>query len=140
MSRLRQGMLERADDEPAHEARLAEPHLGLGRMDIHVDRLGRQVEEQRQHRVTVAGEEVLIGAPHRAEQQLVAHRPPVDEEILPCRGGAVEGRQPGMAGEAMALALGGDGERILREVAATSVRVASRLDMRSITKLRWPVE
>lgn len=31
-------------------------------------------------------------------------------------------------------------EDILREVAATSVRVASRLDMRSITKLRWPVE
>jgi hypothetical protein len=31
-------------------------------------------------------------------------------------------------------------EDILREVAATSVRVAARLDMRSITKLRWPVE
>ena len=29
-------LLERADDEAAHEGRIAEAHLGLGRVDVHV--------------------------------------------------------------------------------------------------------
>ena len=31
-------LLEGADDEAAHERRIAEAHLGLGRMHVHVDR------------------------------------------------------------------------------------------------------
>ena len=31
---------ERADDQAAHQPRIAEPHLGLGRMHVHVHRLG----------------------------------------------------------------------------------------------------
>ena len=40
-------------------------------------------------RVAVAGEEILIGAAHRAEQQPVTHRPAIDEQILRAGGAAV---------------------------------------------------
>ena len=33
----RQRMAQRADDQAAHQAGIAEAHLGLGRMDVHVD-------------------------------------------------------------------------------------------------------
>ena len=35
-----QRRLQPADHQPAHQPRLAEPHLGLGRMDVDID-LGR---------------------------------------------------------------------------------------------------
>ena len=47
--------------------------------------------------MAVARQEIGIGAAHRAEQQPVAHRAAVDEEILHLRVGAVVGRQPGKA-------------------------------------------
>ncbi len=47
--------------------------------------------------MAVARQIIGIGAAHRAEQQLVAHRPAVDEEILAERIGAREGRQRGEA-------------------------------------------
>jgi hypothetical protein len=71
-----------ADDQPAHQRGVAEAHLGLGRMDVDVDRVGRQLEEERHHGVAVARQEILVGAAHRALQQPIAHRPAVDEEIL----------------------------------------------------------
>ncbi len=83
---------QRPDDQPPHQRRIAEPHLGLSGMDIDVDLVGRPVEKQRHHRVAVAGEHILIGAAYRADQQFVAHRPPIDDEILVTRRGAVEGR------------------------------------------------
>ena len=83
---LGQRMLAGADDQPAHQPGVAEAHLGLGRMDVDVDRLGRHLEKQRHQRMAVAGEEILVGAAHRAVQQPVAHRPAVDEEILLRRG------------------------------------------------------
>ena len=49
---------------------------------------GVERDEQRHHRMAVARQIVGIGAAHRAEQQLVAHRPAVDEQILPERVGA----------------------------------------------------
>ena len=89
-----------ADDQAAHQRRVAEPHLGLGRMDVDVDLVRRAVEKQRDHRMAVAREHVLIGAAHRADQQFVAHRPAVDDEILVARQGAVEGRQADQPGQA----------------------------------------
>ena len=50
---------------------------------------GSSVDEQRRHRMAVALHEVGIGGAERAEEQLVAHRPAVDEEELRerrCRG------------------------------------------------------
>ena len=65
--------------------------------------LGRDVEEQRQHRVAVARQHVGIGAAHRADQQPVLHRPAVDEQILVVGDAAVEGRQAGDAAQPHAL-------------------------------------
>ena len=38
MARLGQGMFQGADNEAAHLGRIAETHLGLGRMYIHIHR------------------------------------------------------------------------------------------------------
>ena len=83
---------------------VAEAHLGLGRVHVDVDRLGRAGQEQRRGRVAVAGEQVGVGGAQRAEQQLVAHRAAVDEEVLRHRRAAREGRQRREAAEAQALA------------------------------------
>ena len=99
---------QRAHDQAAHDAGVAEAHLGLGGMDVDVDQLGRRLEEQRHHGMAVARQEILVGAAHRAGQQLVAHRPAVDEEILVLAGRPVERRQAGEAGEPEALAVGVD--------------------------------
>src|SRR3546814_8257043 len=88
-------MLAGGDDEAAHQARIAEAHLGLGRMHVHVDLLGRQLDEERHQGMAVAREEVLIGAADGAVEQLVAHRTAVHEEILVLRVAAVERRQAG---------------------------------------------
>ena len=42
---------------PADQRRIAEAHFGLGRVDVHVDLVGRHVEEQRHHRMAVAREQ-----------------------------------------------------------------------------------
>ncbi len=112
-----QRVAQRADDQPAHQCGVAEPHLGLGRMDIDVDLLRRPIDEQRDHRVAVAGEHILVGAADRTDQQLVAHRPPVHDEILVARRGAVEGRQPDKPGQPKPAPLGIDFDRILGKVA-----------------------
>ena len=80
-------------------------------------RLRRAVEEQRDRRVAVARQHVGIGGAHRAEQQPVAHRPAVDEDVLRHRRAAREGGQSGMAGEPQPLALGLDGDGVGGEVA-----------------------
>ncbi len=62
-----QRVAQRADDQAAHQARIAEAHLGLGRMDVDVDLVGGAGDEQRHHRMAVAREKVLVGAAHRAD-------------------------------------------------------------------------
>ena len=66
MARRRQRMAQRADDQATHQAGIAETHLGLGRVDIHIDQMGGQVDIQRDDGMAVAGEEILVGAPDRA--------------------------------------------------------------------------
>ena len=114
--------LECADDEPAHQGRIAKAHLGLRRVNVHVHHVGREVDEERRHGMATAMEEVGIGRAHGAVQQAVAYRPAVDEEVLMLRARAVEGGERRIAGEPHALALGVDGERVAREVAAHDQR------------------
>ena len=71
--------------------------------------------------MAVARQIIGIGPAHRAEQQLVAHRAAVDEQILPERIGAREGRQAGKALDAHALALGLDRDRIGAEIRAEHI-------------------
>ena len=41
---------------------VAEPDLGLGRMDVHVDERGIDLEEKESERMAVAHEQVAVGA------------------------------------------------------------------------------
>ena len=101
-----EAFLQRMHDQRAHQAGIAEPHLGLGGMHIGVDLLRIERDEQRHHRMAVARQIVGIGRAHRAEDQLVAHRAAVDEQILPERVGAGQRRRGGKAFDHDAVALG----------------------------------
>ncbi len=78
--------LQAAAQEVRHaieQARIAETHLGLLRMDVDVDLFRRHVEEQEERRKLVGPPLV----PHRAvedrEHRAVAQQPPIDENELP---------------------------------------------------------
>ena len=118
MSRRRQRLADRGHDQAAHQGGVAEPHLGLGRMHIHVDLFRRQIDEQSHHRMAVTRQEVLIGAADGADDEPVFHRAAVHEQELLGRGGPVQGRQSGEAGQAHALAQRIQPRRIVGEVAA----------------------
>ena len=60
----------------------------------------------------------MVGATHRPVQQLVAHGPSVDEEILLLRVAAIESRQPDVAAEpGHRVALGLDTQSVVGEFA-----------------------
>ncbi len=101
-----QPLLQRVHDQRADQAGIAEPHLGLGRMHIGIDLAGIERHEQRHHGMAVARQIVGIGRAHRAENELVAHRPAVDEQILPERVGARQRRRRGKTFDHDAFALG----------------------------------
>ena len=75
-------MLDRADDDAAHEAGVAEPHFGLGGMHVDVDLARIAVEEEDRDAVPLARQIIEIGAAQRAGDQFVAHRAAVDEGEL----------------------------------------------------------
>ncbi len=54
MPGARQRLAQRRDDEPARRRGVAEPDLGLGRVDVHVDEMRVAVDEERRRRVPVA--------------------------------------------------------------------------------------
>ena len=118
MSGFGERMLEGADDQPPNQTRIAEPHLGLRRMGIDVDRLGRDFKEQRQQGVPVVGEKIPVGGANRALQQLVPHRPAVDEQELHLRVAAIQRRQADMTGQLDAVPRRLDGQGVGAEVVA----------------------
>ena len=67
---------------------------------------GIERDEQRHHGMAVARQIVGIGRAHRAEDELVAHRAAVDEQILPERVGPGQRGRGGKAFDHDALALG----------------------------------
>ncbi len=105
------------NQHPPHAARIAEAHLGLGRMHVDVDLARRHRHEQREQRVARLGDQIAVGRAHGADQQLVLHRPAVDEEVLLAGVGPMQRRQPGKAGDAHALALDFDRQRVVQELA-----------------------
>ena len=111
-------------DERAHEPGIAEAHLGFGRMHVDIDLACVERNEQREQRVPVARQIIGIGAAHRAEQKLVAHRAAVDEEILAERIGARQRRQRGKTLDRHALALGRDFDGVAAEIGAEHVAKA----------------
>ena len=117
MPGFRQRMTQRRDDQPAHEAGVAEPDLGLGRVHVHVHHHRVTVDEQRRRRVPVAGEHVGIGRPQGTDQQLVAHRAAVDEQVLRHRRPARIGRQGRQPAQVNPVAHRVDPERVVHEIA-----------------------
>ena len=71
--------------------------------------------------MAIARQIIRIGGANRADQQLVAHRPAVDEKILAKRVRAGQRRQCGKAFDHDALAFGMDGDRVGAKVRAEDV-------------------
>ena len=108
-------------DQRADETGVAKPHLGLGRMHVGVHLLRLQRHEQRHDGMTVARQIIGIGRAHRAQDQLVAHRAAVDEEILSERVGP---RQRGGCGKTLhydAFALGPHFDGARTEIASQDI-------------------
>ena len=61
---------------------VAKAHLGLGRVDVDVDQLRRQLEEQGRHRLAVVEQQVAVGGAQGLLQQPVLDRAAVDEQML----------------------------------------------------------
>ena len=80
------------------------------------------LDPQGQDGMAVGRHHVRIGATHRAEQQLVAHGAPVDDEVHMGRGAAMEGREPGEARQRHALARDADRNRVVVEFGAEHLR------------------
>ena len=114
----RNRLAEGSDDQRADQHRIAEAHLGLGRMDIDVDHLRRAADEQSGGGMAPAHHQVGIGAADRARHQPVAHRAAVDEQIELRGLRPMIGGQAGKARQADAVALGRDCNRARHEVAA----------------------
>ena len=106
---------------PRTRRAIAETHFGLGRMHIHVHFPRIKRNKKGEQWMPVARQIVGIGCAHRAIKQLVAHRPSIDEQILPKRIGARERRQAGKAGHAHAFTFGVDGNGVGAEVRAEHV-------------------
>ena len=118
MQRLAQALLDRADDEAAHEARIAKAHLGLGRVHVDVDLARFAFDEEGDDRVPVGGQEIEVGPAQRAGERLVAHGAAVDEDELLARVRTAIGRQADPAQELDAVAARIEFERICGEVVA----------------------
>ena len=108
----------RIDQQRPHTARVAEAHLDLRRVHVDVDLLRRQRHEQRQQRMATTRDEIAVGGAHGADQQLVLHRPAVDEQELLRRVGPVQRRQAGKSQYRYVLALARDRHGVVHEFAA----------------------
>ena len=96
-ARGRQRRLDRAAHRLVHLARIAEAHLGLGRMHVHVHPLRRDLQEQHIAGLTAAVQHVLVGGAHAVRQQPVAHMAAVDIDVLQVGAGPRGLRQAGAA-------------------------------------------
>ena len=84
-------------------------------MDVDVDRLGRELDEQRGHGLAVVEQEIAVGGAQGALEQSVLDRPAVDVEVLEAGAVAARGRQAGEGQQADAVALGAHRQRVVRE-------------------------
>ena len=128
--------LQRGDQQGAHQRRIAEAHFCFRGVHVDVDLARIERDEQRDDRMAVARQIVGIGAAHHADQELVAHRPAVDEEILPERIGAGVGRQRREAFDGHAVALALHLDRIGAELVAENVGQACKLSGRARQRRR----
>ncbi len=116
-----QAFLQRVHDQGAHETCVAEAHLGLGGMHIGVDLLRRERHEQGHHGMTITRQIVGIGRADGAQDQLVAYRTAIDEQILPERIGAGQRGRGGKASTATSSRSGADFDGAGAEIGAQDI-------------------
>ncbi len=107
-------------------ARVAEAHLGLGRMHIDIDAGRVEFEEQDVGRVALAVQDVGPGLARGVGQQLVADEAAIDEEVLLVAPGARIGRQRGEPREAQRPGAGVERARMGEELVADDFPRAAR--------------
>ena len=71
-----------------HGRRVAEAHLGLGRVHVGVHQRRVDGQEQRKYRIAFAVQAVAVGLADGLGQHAVTHEAAVDEQVLPVRTGA----------------------------------------------------
>ncbi len=74
-------LADRVTHEIMHDRTMAESHLGLRRMDIHVHFRRIAMQEQQRERITGRRDQVVIRRADRVHQQPVANQPAIDENI-----------------------------------------------------------
>ena len=77
-----QCVFQRAHNKATHKRAVAKTHFGLRRVHIHVNLSCIERNEQRKQGMPVARQVVRVGGADGTEQELVANRAPVDEQIL----------------------------------------------------------
>src|SRR5207253_1231852 len=78
--RARQARMELARDGVEDAARIGEAHLGLLRMDVHVDEVRRDLDPDDADRIPSSVEHRAIRVRDRAREQAIAYVTSVDEE------------------------------------------------------------
>jgi hypothetical protein len=84
-TRLGDRRLDRPAQEITNRPGLAKADFLLGRVRIHIDPGRIHVQVQDKGGPAVAIEDVAISGTHRAREQLVANRPPVEKHVLQVR-------------------------------------------------------
>ena len=87
-------------------------------MDVDVDLLGRELQEQRGHRLAVARQQIAISGAQRTFEQAVLHRAAVDEQMLEARRVVAGIGQADQTRQAHPVALDLERRRIVGERAA----------------------
>src|SRR6266852_498227 len=65
-----------------HGLRIAKPHLRLGRMNVDIDLIGRQLEKEKSHGISAGHEQTAISLLQCVAQAAVANPSAVDKQIL----------------------------------------------------------
>ena len=103
--RLAQRVDQRPPQHFVDQPRLEEPHLRLGRVDVDVDAVRRQLEEQVDLGAALADRRGAVGVDDRVLQRPVADDAAVDEDVLRPADRALLGQRRHEAGDADARRL-----------------------------------
>ena len=73
---------DRAAQNLVHQALIEKTHLGLGRMDVHVHAVGRQLDEQMHLGAAFLDRRDAVGLLNGVRDRPIAHHAAIDEDML----------------------------------------------------------
>ena len=88
-----------APHDLVHERLIAEPDLGLRRVHVDVERVGRHLDEQVHLRAALLDRRLAVGVDDRVRDRPVLHDAPVDEDVLRPARRPLLGQRGDVAGE-----------------------------------------